>query len=331
MNRICKTPLPSRRGFTLVELLVVIAIIGILVALLLPAIQAAREAARRSQCSNNLKQVALAILNYEGTKKTIPAGSGYLHEEPKGNWVVEILPFMEEQAVEAQYDFSLYPDQGRNLELAAVTRIESLICPSDEASGQPILDNRRQGAGSHNPLRAQGLWYTGSMGPTMPDQCAFDTNVQTLRYTCLGCGFGTLNPTTGAPANACARFHYPLQSPDCCAGMICRRNEGIKLRKVTDGLSQTIMLGETLPSHWVWNCIFCDNFPVSSTHIPINTMDKSELAENYWRTSGFKSMHPGGINVAMGDGSVRFLSESIDYVTYNMMGSRANSDVLPPD
>src|SRR5688572_8007436 len=92
----------NRRAFTLVELLVVIAIIGILVALLLPAIQAAREAARRAQCQNNLRQVAVGVLNYENSYKELPWGSSYARtaaSERKGNWVIVILPFLEEGAV----------------------------------------------------------------------------------------------------------------------------------------------------------------------------------------------------------------------------------------
>jgi prepilin-type N-terminal cleavage/methylation domain-containing protein/prepilin-type processing-associated H-X9-DG protein len=315
------------RGFTLVELLVVIAIIGVLVAMLLPAVQAAREAARRSQCQNNLRQVALAALNYESARGSLPPGSGYTRVEPKGNWVISIAPHMEQSSLFNQYDFTKYSDQSPNKELAATTTVPTLICPSDEDSSQPILSNRRQGAGSHNPPVAQGLWYAGSMGPTIPDLCEFDTpGSSTYRHTCLGCSFGTLWPD-GAPLTPCSAVHSSSDA-DTCAGLICRRHEGIELEQVSDGLANTIMLGETLPTHWVWNCILCDNFPVSSTHIPLNTMLRSDTATNFAKISGFKSAHAGGANVAMGDASVQFLSETIDYVTYNILGSRANEDTV---
>jgi prepilin-type processing-associated H-X9-DG protein len=89
------------------------------------------------------------------------------------------------------------------------------------------------------------------------------------------------------------------------------------------------MVGETLPRHYVWNCVFCDNFPVSSTHIPLNTMSREDtnLAGSHARTAGFKSEHPSGANMLMGDGSVHFLSQDIEYVTYNMLGSRASDDL----
>jgi prepilin-type N-terminal cleavage/methylation domain-containing protein/prepilin-type processing-associated H-X9-DG protein len=319
--RVCR----PRHAFTLVELLVVIAIIGVLVALLLPAIQASREAARRAQCTNNLKQIGIALHNFESTKKSLPAGSGYTRALPKGNWVVIATPYFEESAIFQRYDFSHYADESPNLEFAATTTIPMLICPSDPDATRPILGNRRQGAGSHNPLVAQGLWYTGSMGPTIPDLCEFDQpKSSTYRSTCLGCSFGTLWPD-GTPLTPCSQVH-PAGSTDTCAGLICRRHEGIKFRSVKDGLSKTIMVGETLPTHWVWNCVFCDNFPVSSTHIPLNTMLRSDFPVDFAKISGFKSAHRGGANFLMGDGSVHFLNEAIDYLTYNVLGSRANGD-----
>jgi prepilin-type processing-associated H-X9-DG protein len=101
----------------------------------------------------------------------------------------------------------------------------------------------------------------------------------------------------------------------------------MKLRYVTDGVSNTFLAGETLPGHWTRNCVFCDNYPVSSTHIPLNTMEQRPNATNsnahaeYWKTSGFKSMHPSGANMLMGDGSVHFVNETIDWYAWNALGS----------
>src|SRR4051794_6931160 len=127
-----------KRGFTLVELLVVIAIIGILVALLLPAIQAAREAARRSQCVNNLKQITLATLNYETAKKQLPVLYTFLNPHTKNDFPAHgvhiwILPYMEYQAVYDQYDFTKLWSNFVNNEKAAGTNIPDFICPSSPA------------------------------------------------------------------------------------------------------------------------------------------------------------------------------------------------------
>jgi prepilin-type N-terminal cleavage/methylation domain-containing protein len=326
-----------RQAFTLVELLVVIAIIGILVALLLPAVQAAREAARRAQCLNNLRQVGVAALNYENTRKALPPGSGYLRTDPKdfrGTWVTRLFPFFEEQAIADQYDYDEYPDSpdsdadGKNNSvLAPKILIKTLICPTDPVASNPILENRRQGAGSHNPVTAQGLWYTGSMGPTIPDLCdwAPATSDPNYRIVCTGCGFGTVNINPDAPRPPCASG-FPTTNLDSCAGLICRRHLGTKIKTVTDGLSSTFLAGETLPGDWIWNCILCDNFPVSSTHIPLNTLESATTAVNYWRISGFKSMHPGGANFVMGDASVQFIQETIDYFVYNRLGSKAGGE-----
>ena len=137
-------------GFTLVELLVVIAIIGILVALLLPAIQAVREAARRARCTSNLHQLGVAMLNYESSRKTLPPGSGYMHREAIGTWVLQIAPFFEEQAIKDRWDFDELGDTNdpdgdgkSNVKTAAETIIVGLIRPSDEIAAQPILTGRR--------------------------------------------------------------------------------------------------------------------------------------------------------------------------------------------
>lgn len=322
----------SFRGFTLVELLVVIAIIGILVALLLPAVQAAREAARRSQCLNNLKQMTLGCLNYEDTHSELPFGGSYISNQAQTNrtfrgenFATQILPFMEEGNILDQLDPNVSFNQSPNLELIATLTISAYICPSDPDSNNPILQNRRQASDNRNPEVAQGLWYTGSMGPTIPDRCAFDSRPE----TCMGCSFGT----EGGTAAACSPCFNGTRGLTCpadgrCVGMICRNVDGTQLRRVTDGLSNTFLVGETLPNHCVWNCVFCENFVVSSTQIPVNTMETDDgIPQRYWMTSGFKSTHASGINVGFGDGSARFLQEDIDHLLYNALGSRSGGEV----
>ena len=331
-------PRNGRSAFTLVELLVVIAIIGVLVALLLPAVQAAREAARRMQCTNNLKQIGLALLNYENANKALPPGSGYGRPEKVPTWMVRLFPFFEQQGISTQYNFADYANSPANSLLAKSVTIPMLICPSDENAAQPFLLNRQQDGGSRNPPEAHGLWYTGSMGPTIPDRCEFDTNVATLPFTCLGCAYGTLTAATGTTPEVARSPCSPLHvggpaNKDSCAGILCRRHIPTPLKTISDGLSNTFMVGETLPRHYVWNCVFCDNFPVSSTHIPPNLLTEkyeTNANGNHARSSGFKSEHPSGLNMLMGDGSIHFISQDIEYLTYNMLGSRAQDDV-PPD
>ena len=135
----CKNRRRSLDAFTLVELLVVIAIIGVLIALLLPAIQAAREAARRTQCSNNLRQLGLAVLNYESSNGNLPAGGvteGPCCGTKSGiNWAISILPFMEHQTLYDRYDRTKFNEDPEN---AAVreAQVEGHTCPSDEGVGE---------------------------------------------------------------------------------------------------------------------------------------------------------------------------------------------------
>jgi prepilin-type processing-associated H-X9-DG protein len=319
----------------LVELLVVIAIIGILVALLLPAIQGAREAARRTQCTNNLHQIGIALHNFESSKKSLPGGSGF-RVQP-GTWVSSILPHMENTAIVARLNMKKFMDESPNVELIETIYLPDFICPSDPMASSPVKRNdpgqppqiRKLGGYDHNPPICQALWYPASMGPTAPDQCTFaDSTI--VNQVCMGCDFGSPAGVGNGFCSPCGTGARGVSCPDPhrCVGMICRNVEGTRFRRVTDGLSHTFMVGETLPFHHIWNCLFCDNFPVATTHIPVNTMESSEAATNYWRTSGFKSEHPGGVNMMLGDGSVSFVSETIDYLIYNYLGTRAAGDIV---
>jgi prepilin-type N-terminal cleavage/methylation domain-containing protein/prepilin-type processing-associated H-X9-DG protein len=372
---------PKRGAFTLVELLVVIAIIGILVALLLPAIQAAREAARRAECTNNLRQLGVAFHNYESARKFLPPGGispgqtyswdwrnmlkalNYEGRRIEWNWVTAILPYMEERAVNdrlyliwKEADQRCFPGSGSstdpnsNYYLVENTLLQSLICPSDEAAGSPFFNNRWWTSGlavttqnGPSAQRAQGLWYTASMGPTIPDRCGFGPEGDPPNYArvCMGCSFGR---TDGGAR--CAPCHSGTGKGVSClqkglyVGMFGRLEsfQGRKFREVTDGLSKTYLAGETLPAHWVNNCAFCNTFAISGTNIPLNTMETdfdlngnvSEESRRFWLSAGFKSMHPGGANMMMGDGSVRFVSDTIDYYAWNETGTSAGGEIPRP-
>ena len=326
--------LNKRSAFTLVELLVVIAIIGVLVALLLPAVQAAREAARRAQCLNNLRQVSLGLLNYESARKELPGGSGYGIGSVKarpGNWVTDVLPYMEQAALHSSLDMTLPMNNARNLPITTTAILQMLICPSDMEGSQPILENRANAeviGGGAMPPKAQGLWYTGSMGPTIPDRCVFSG----LPSRCMGAHMGTTETANQSP---CFMGVKGLVCPDMaiCVGVLCRNQTGTELRRIEDGVSNTFLVGETLPGHCVYNCVFCDNFPLSSTQIEVNTMaddgkDPVLGAKMYWESSGFKSLHPNGLHMAMTDGSARFVDQTMDPLLFNALGSKAAGEII---
>ena len=308
-----------RSAFTLVELLVVIAIIGVLVALLLPAVQAAREAARRTACTNNLHQIGIAIHNYHDTQLVLPYGSDYPYLN-RNTWSKAILPYMELQNHFDKFDHTKPFADTANAPLCTIP-IKTYICPSDPRALTPILENRGE-AGASNPSSCTMLSYPACMGPTHPDACFYcsDPTPSPTNWCCLGCNFGTFG-CGGSPDGS-------------TAGMFGRWTNRMMFANVTDGLSNTIMAGETIPSHYIWNGVFCANFPVSSTNIPINTKFKDGGLHGghglmMWaRSSGYKSYHQGGAMFVFGDAAVKFLPQNIDFKAYNHMGTREGGETV---
>lgn len=322
-----------RLGFTLVELLVVIAIIGILVALLLPAVQTAREAARRMSCQNNLKQIGLGLLIYHDSAKKFPSGSPRCCQQPGELWTTSIFPFVDESALHDQLDFSIRFDRGPTNPQLIRQPVSTFICPSAPAAGQPLFTDRFQ----HNPRIAVGTWYVGSMGPTTPDQCPIVC--MALRGTgvrnncCLGHNWGT-NGGMGLNADW-NRVRYPEGSTQ---GVFGRHTvPDISLKKVKDGTSKTFMVGETLPEQCTFFGLYSNNFSIASTTIPLNNLVSDREGEyprdfaagsSWFETGGFKSAHAGTVTFVMADGSVHTISEAIDYLIYNSMGSRDGGETF---
>jgi prepilin-type N-terminal cleavage/methylation domain-containing protein len=286
-------------GFTLVELLVVIAIIGILVALLLPAIQAAREAARRTQCANNLKQIGIALHNYHDTYRVFPSektmsnrpSDGLLRcEDPgpswdvePGNWEIFLLPFIEQSAAYDQLDWGRPYNQAPN---TAVFQGDypGYLCPS-------------------NPKHQKGIH--GSCG-----------GASMIHY------FAVMGTGVFSGARASSECHHTTD------GVFAMRG-GTNMRDILDGTSNTAMVAEargyqpadlTTGLHSVADARCMRISALTWFGIPPNGL-------NRWFAPS--SFHPGGLHVLLADGKVRFVSENIDYNTWRELGSRASGNPLP--
>jgi prepilin-type N-terminal cleavage/methylation domain-containing protein/prepilin-type processing-associated H-X9-DG protein len=309
------------RGFTLVELLVVIAIIGILVALLLPAIQSAREAARRSQCINNLKQLGVAMQNYHDTKKELPMGN---YSCCWGTWQMAILPFIEEQQLADMYTWlpqnsefhegSYSYDQNhasapatRNLDVCK-SRISTLTCPSD------IAQTDSRGITYHNYVANYGNTNHIGRDHLLPSNPAY------IKY--LGSPFigWDWDPPTKKTTN---------------------------FKKIPDGLSKTLLASETVQGQdgdlrgftwWGWSAGF-ETFASPNASDPDllqqmqyckpyepNPPCIAQSGQNFFKAAA-RSRHPGGVNAVMCDASVQFIIDNVDLATWRAASTVKGDEV----
>lgn len=292
----------NRRGFTLIELLVVVAIIGVLTGLLLPAVQTAREAARRIHCNNNLKQLALAMHHYIDAFDALPAGVTFMPNPhtrvlaSSHSIFVALAPFMEQQSLFNSMNFDLSVWTGPNLTVSAIG-INTLWCPSD--GGVEQKQTVDPGAGFYDPLPPDGFW---------------------MQYTSYTANAGTwFQATTGFTATSRARLAQ-------MNGLFQPRSY-IRPADILDGTSQTLAFGEHAHSlldpesilywHWWDSGNFGDT--LFNTLYPLNPQRKMRDVAGSWTTAfadsyveACSSQHPGGANFAFADGSVRFLKDSID-------------------
>ena len=300
-SRIRSGVLTRSRGFTLVELLVVIAIIGVMVGLLLPAVQAAREAARRMQCSNHLKQLSLAMLNYESATKRFPHNNPVVARAPgqsiiQGPWTYAILPYLELQAIYDAYDVNRGFAEAPNRALLTAS-MPMFKCPS---SPVPAIGNFAPVSASFAPDRAA------------TNAARFDATV--VEYIA---GFSVLEPPMNVPP---AGFVRPR-------GFLAQFNTANTIQAITDGLSNTVMFTECSGGPTRFN----RRLPVGDQSSPFghfngwNRLLANRMSNDgtttyagnclvnctNWAGQNAFSFHSGVAQVAMGDGSVRPLSDSV--------------------
>lgn len=297
-----------RRGFTLIELLVVIAIIAILIALLLPAVQQAREAARRTTCKDNIKNIALALHNYHETHGSFPAGSlarwdGSTLYGYGWTWHAKILPQLEQQNLYERVQNRMGSDSGTastaEQRLAGTTKFPIFMCPSHPSGAE---------RGSWMDNGYQPCSYMGNMGTNLDDNCPSGTDAF----------------LAGRCANANGIFFI---------------NSNIRFRDILDGTHQTFIIGEVqvdggsgdgleLGGDHKYNFAsggdsnppadISEIFFATETNDPINA-DTEEAAGSY---------HIGGAHFGMADGSARFISENISMTIYRALSTRAGKEVI---
>ena len=345
-----------RRGFTLIELLVVIAIIAVLISLLLPAVQSAREAARRAQCVNNIKQVVLACHTYESQIGSFPPNSiadgGW-----SGTWWAWpsfILPQMEQAGIYNSINYSWSCCNPVN-QTAYLTIISSFACPSDDSfklySDRVYIDVNLPVFGGSSPAAPTN--YVGSQGDMM-NNTIFD-------YLCVDPAQIAYKNANGGASNGCTP--PPVWWTGSAApfrGIFgdCSNAVSIKISQVTDGLSNTMMIGENSPNLNSGLAWVSGNDIYATTILPMNWMTKlrngqsdpatgevctpagwnpgdpsqqTHCFNNQWYYQGFKSFHPGGCNFGFCDGSVKFLKQTINVRAYMGLSSRGGGEVISAD
>lgn len=327
-----------KRGFTLVELLVVIAIIGILIGMLLPAVQSVREAARRTQCLNNLRQVALASLNYESSNSRFPPGLleealdsqvGLAGEPQRLGILVHLLPFVEANNVADLVEPNLSPDRlgddgtgvgnwvdfneagGRNTRFASQFQIPSFECPSDQmnASDTFLTISAEERDGFPGDIQTVGNRLTTT------DNNAFGDSIGVTNYVGIGGPVGDVDDD-GIWANF--------------EGIFGNRSK-TTFGNISDGTSNTLLFGEVVSFEtgsfgtesaisysWMGNAV-----------LPMNFWPKSVQGTNGIRISyAYRSNHPGVVQFASADGAVHTISENAELTTMQNLSGRSDGTVV---
>lgn len=292
-----------RIGFTLIELLVVIAIIAILIALLVPAVQKVREAAARSQCQNNLKQLGLAVHGYHDVYKMLPQNAspntyGYDDNGKSWSWLSQILPYIEQNALYNQGSLNLTPSQRPTFNTAKVvhsSQVPVFLCPADSSSQKKSTDRA-------NGSTSEGCGSTNYKGVAGSNWCWGTYTNTGLSGDCNG-----------------------LDNGD---GIFFRSDDRrtMTLLGIRDGTSNTFMIGEDImemDTHCGWPR---SNYATGTCAIPLNNallpgQPGFNQPWNWPEVYSFRSLHTNGANFCLADGTVRFVSQTIDLPTYRALAT----------
>ena len=295
-----------KSGFTLVELLVTLTVISILLALLLPAVQQSREAARRTHCRSNLKQIGLALHNYHDVHGMLPINTSFTHDvgplSRTRSWMQGILPQIEQGSLYAGIDASLSVQASRPI---AEQSIPIFRCPSD-------LNNGRMNLRSDMP----DDWVLGvsNYKACSGSNWAFGEFKHRETSGNFAGSYDGLNQGNGV---ACAGFTGPLTT---------------RMADMTDGTSSTFAVGETVTGWTKWAWWFYCNGSTGTCAMPLNYELDGVLRENNivdWENNyGFMSRHTGGAHFDFADGSVRFISDAIDLTTYHALATIQGSEIV---
>ncbi len=332
--------LQRRRGFTLIELLVVIAIIAILIALLLPAVQQAREAARRSTCKNNMKQIGLALHNYHDTFRVFPPGNQPQTVGDCGaatcrgpSWLTLILPYIDQAPAYNQItfngtDWTMQSNRtNRNWAVTNTLRVASLWCPSS-----PMKQTRGEGTNAST----QALGAPGTI------------NVQVVNYVGISGSYNRGGTGVCCPSPSTWTGYARSNYNGIIIAANSRPEEAIRIRDITDGTSNTAMVGEQsnyrdgsagsdddrASDHngGAWSGGAGGNtdwwLNMTTVRYPINhTGGGYGHNQSYHRHTLFSSTHVGGAHFVFADGRVRFLSENINYRTLSALCDRHDGNI----
>lgn len=302
-------------GFTLVELLVVIAIIGILMGLLLPAVQMAREAARRTQCQNNLRQLGLAAMNYESSHKHFPPGWNVFdsatteaeEEQPGYAWGFYLLPHLEQGVLYDRFDRTVPVDDATNVPLLD-TYLSMFACPSDANGNHLIL------GGGHDHDHAL---VDDDHDHDHDHDDDFDGNVDDDGDPLFSVGKSNYVGVFGT---------YEVSEDVIESDGIFYRNSNTRIAEILDGTSNTLMMGERASDAGVslWSGVVHEaSSPLARV---VGACDHLPNSQNH-HFEDFTSHHPQGANFVLADGSTRLFNEDMSVEVYQAMATRKGGEV----